>query len=184
MIRPEFRKILLDQRGAAVILWSAFVISIPIYLVIVRNVLGNPNIGSNRALAGPARIVLWLLAIVDLGYYFYWRRRNLSEQTILRDGQNVKLFRALEEFHGSLEKRAAHVVSAYVTRKVVIFAIIEACAVYGLVLAVVGRFVEDQYWLSALSIALLAWEFPSGKTVESLVRRVEQASPGATGSPA
>ena len=31
MIRPEFRKILLDQRGAAVILWSAFVISIPIY---------------------------------------------------------------------------------------------------------------------------------------------------------
>ncbi len=183
MIRPEFRKILLDQRGAAVILWSAFVISIPIYLVIVRSVLANPNIGSNSTLAEPARIVLWLLAIVDLGYYFYWRRRHLSEASILRDSSAVKLFRALEEFRGSLEKRAAHVVSAYVTRKVVIFAIIEACAVYGLVLAVVGRFVQDQYWLSALSIALLAREFPSGKTVESLVQRIEQDSPGA-GAPA
>jgi len=181
-MRPEFRKILLDQRGAAVILWSAFVISIPIYLVIVRKVLGNPNIGTNLSLAEPARIVLWLLAVIDLGYYFYWRRRNLSEETILREGNTVKLFRALEDFRGSLEKRAAHVVSAYVTRKVVIFAIIEACAVYGLVLAVVGRFVEDQYWLSALSVALLAWEFPSGKSVESLVRRVEQTAPGATGS--
>ena len=43
MIRPEFRKILLDQRGAAVILWSFFVISVPIYIVIARNVLGNPK---------------------------------------------------------------------------------------------------------------------------------------------
>ena len=67
MIRPEFRKILLDQRGAAVILWSAFVISIPIYIVIARNVLSNPNIGSNRSLAETARVVLWLLTVVDLG---------------------------------------------------------------------------------------------------------------------
>ena len=43
MIRPEFRKILLDQRGAAVILWSFFVISIPIYLVIARQLLGDPK---------------------------------------------------------------------------------------------------------------------------------------------
>ena len=41
MIRPEFRKILIDQRGAAVILWSFFVISIPIYLVIARQSLGQ-----------------------------------------------------------------------------------------------------------------------------------------------
>ena len=69
MIRPEYRKILLDQRGAAVILWSCFVISIPIYIFIARSVLNNPNIGVNRSLADTARIVLWLLTIVDLGYY-------------------------------------------------------------------------------------------------------------------
>ena len=56
MIRPEFRKILLDQRGAAVILWSFFAISIPIYLVIARQLLGNPSLGTNPAIAEPSRI--------------------------------------------------------------------------------------------------------------------------------
>src|SRR6478735_3209513 len=165
MIRPEFRKILLDQRGAAVILWSAFVISIPIYLVIARNVLGNPKIGSNRSLAETARVVLWLLTVVDLGYYAYWRKQNLSSEAILRAARATKLFRALEEFQGGVEERAAYVVSTYVTRKVVIFAIIEAVAVYGLVLAILGRFVHDFYLLCALTLVLLAVEFPSARSI-------------------
>ena len=48
MIRPEFKKVLLDQRGAAIILWSVFTISIPIYLVIARKLLANFNVGANR----------------------------------------------------------------------------------------------------------------------------------------
>ncbi|MGE5220565.1 MAG: hypothetical protein ACM3SP_26460 [Chloroflexota bacterium] len=181
MIRPEFRKILLDQRGAAVILWSCFVISIPIYAVIAREVLQNPNFGASRAFAEPARIVLWLLTLVDLGYYFYWRKRNLTADAILRHARSTKLFRALEEFHGAVEERAAYVVSTYVTRKVVIFAIIEAIAVYGLALAVLGRFVQDQYWLSFFSVAMLAIEFPSKKVVEALVDAAENAPRENTG---
>jgi len=109
MIRLEFRKILLDQRGAAVILWSAFVISIPIYLVIARNVLGNPNIGSNRSLAETARVVLWLLTVVDLGYYAYWRKRNLSsgdparrarDQTLSRLGRIQRRHRRTRRLRG------------------------------------------------------------------------------------
>src|SRR5262245_29463546 len=176
MIRPEFRKILLDQRGAAVILWSCFVISIPIYLVISRSVLSNQNVGTNRSIADPARIVFWLLTLVDLGYYAFWRQRKMTAEAILRDAKTTKLFRALEEFSGVLEERAAYVVSTYVTRKVVIFAIIEAIAVYGLVLAIIGRFVQDQYWLSALSVALLIFEFLSQKSLEALICMVEQAS--------
>ena len=174
MIRPEFKKILLDQRGAAVILWSFFVISIPIYVVISRSVLANPNVGTNPAIAHPARILFWLLTLVDLGYYVYWRRRNLPPDAIVRHARATKLFRALAEFRGDVEERAAYVVSTYVTRKVVIFAIVEAIAVYGLVLAIVGRFVQDQYWLSALSVALLVIEFPSEKSLDELVRAAEQ----------
>ena len=174
MIRPEFRKILLDQRGAAVILWSCFVISIPIYLVISRSVLANPNVGTNRSIADPARIIFWFLALVDLGYYAYWRKRKLTTATILRDAKTTKLFRALEDFSGAIEERAAFVVSTYVTRKVVIFAIIEAIAVYGFVLAFLGRFVGDQYLLCALSLVVLALEFPSEKSLEALVRAVER----------
>ena len=174
MIRPEFRKVLLDQRGAAIILWSFFTISMPIYLVIARQLLTNPNVGTNQSIAEPARLIFWLLTFVDLGYYAYWRKRHLSLAAILRDARKTKLFRALEEFQGSAEETAAYNVSTFVTRKVVIFAIIEAIAVCGFVLAFLGRFVNDQYLLSLLSLILLAFEFPSARSVESLVQQTEQ----------
>lgn len=169
MIRPEFNKILLDQRGAAVILWSFFAMSIPIYLVIARQVLGNPNVGTNPAIAEPSRIVFWILTVIDLGYYGYWRRNNLTIQAIRRDARQSKLFRSLADFKGVDEQNAAYIVSTYVTRKVVIFAIIEAIAVYGFVLAFLGRFVADQITLSLLSLLLLALEFPRQKAMERLL---------------
>jgi len=176
MIRPEYKKILFDQRGAAVILWSFFAISIPIYLVIARQLLGNPKLGTNQTIAEPARLIFWILTLVDLGYYAYWRRKNLTAQGIRRDARQTKLFRALEEFNGVDEQNAAYVVSTYVTRKVVIFAIIEAIAVYGFVLAFVGRFVADQIALSLLSLILLAIEFPTQKSLAALIDAAEKST--------
>jgi hypothetical protein len=169
MIRPEFRKILLDQRGAAVILWSFFAISIPIYLVIARQLLGNPSLGTNPAIAEPSRIIFWILTVVDLGYYGYWRKKNLTPQAIRRDARQTKLFRAVAEFNGVDEQNAAYMVSTYITRKVVIFAIIEAIAVYGFVLAFLGRYIGDQIALSLLSLLLLAVEFPGKKSLDGLI---------------
>jgi len=177
MIRPEFRKLLMDQRGAAVILWSFFMISIVIYIVIAENVLANPKYAQGLSFAETARIVLWFLALVDLGYYFFWKKRYLAPQAILHNSQKTKLFRALQEHKGSVEERAAAIVSTFVTRKVVIFAIIEAIAVYGLVLAIVGRYLSDQYLLSALSLALLALEYPTEHFLEKLVQEVEGSPP-------
>lgn len=176
MIRPEFRKILLDQRGAAVILWSFFFISVPVYLLIARHLLGNPNLGTNPSIAEPARMIFWALTLVDIGYYFYWRDRNLSADAIKREARKTKLFRALEEFQGAVEENAAYVVSTLVTRKVVIFAIIEAVAVYGFVLAFLGRFIVDQIVLSLLSLILLTIEFPSTRSVESLLQEIERSA--------
>lgn len=173
MIREEFRKILLDQRGAAVILWSGFFISVPIYIFIARHLLTNPRLGTSLSVAEPARLVLWLLTIIDVGYYIYWRKRNFSADAISRDARGTKLLRALEEFKGAVEERAAYVVSTYVTRKVVVFAIIEAIAVYGLVLALVGRFVYDFYLLCALTLVLLAVEFPSAGSLTAMVDAAE-----------
>lgn len=175
MIRPEFKTILIDQRGAAVILWSCFVISIPIYIMIARQVLENPNIGANRSFADAARIVIWFLTAVDLGYYAYWRKRYMSPESIFRTARSTKLLRALEEFNGAVEERAAYVVSTYVTRRVVLFAIIEAIAVYGFVVAIIGRFESDLYLLSTLSLILLVIEFPSEKSLAALVRSIELA---------
>ncbi|HET7006735.1 MAG TPA: hypothetical protein VFK65_14625 [Candidatus Binatia bacterium] len=176
MIRPEFKNTLLDQRGAAVILWSFFAISIPIYLVIARQLLGNPKLGTNQAIAEPARLIFWILTLVDLGYYVYWRRKNLTPQGIRREARQTKLFRALEDFNGVDEQNAAYIVSTYVTRKVVIFAIIEAIAVYGFVLAFLGRFVGDQIALSLLSLLLLAIEFPRQKSLVVLIEGAEKST--------
>jgi hypothetical protein len=173
MIRPDFKKLLMDQRGAAVILWSFFMISIPIYIWIAQNVLANPKYAQGLSFAKTARIALWFLVLIDLGYFIFWKRRYLTPEALLDKSQKTKLFRALQEYKGSVEERAAAVVSTYVTRKVVIFAIIEAIAVYGLVLAIVGRYLLDQYLLSGLSLVLLTLEFPRERSLESLLREIE-----------
>lgn len=174
MIRPEFRKVLLDQRGAAVILWSFFVISIPAYIFISQKFVTAPAAGGS-SFTDTIRILVWLLTLVDLGYYVYWKRQNLSSDAILTSAKSAKLFRALADFQGDTEERAAFAVSAYVTRKVVVFAIIEAIAVYGFVLAFVGGFVADQYLLSGLSLVLLVIEFPSEKSLDAAVKAAERS---------
>ena len=172
MIRPEFKTILLDQRGAAVIIWCFFVISIAVYVFISRHLLANPAFGRGFSYAIAARAVFWLLAFIDIGYYIYWKRR-LAPEVVLREAKTSKRLRALEGYKGGEEERAAAVVSTYVTRKVVLFAIIESIAVYGLILALVGRFLADQYLLSALALILLIVEFPSVKSLSALLHNLE-----------
>jgi len=176
MIRPEFRKILLDQRGAAVILWSLFMISIAVYLVIARSVLGNPKYAAGLSFAETARIGLWVLVLVDLGYFVWWKKHYLTAEALLDRAKQSKLLSALAENQGGAEARAAEVVSTYVTRRIVLFAIVEALAVYGLVLAIVGHFIVDQYLLSGLTLILLILEFPREKPFTELLQKVEQSA--------
>jgi hypothetical protein len=175
MIRPEFKATLLEQRGAAVILWSCFTIAVVLYIVIARSILGNPRFSRGLSFADSARMVLWILTLIDIGYYVYWKKKRLSDEAVLTE-EPSKLLRAVEEYRGDTERRAAEVVSTYVTRKIVLFAIIEAIAVYGIVLAIVGGFVMDQYVLSAVSLILLVLEFPSETPLARLVQRIEGSS--------
>lgn len=173
MIRPEFHDKLTEQRGAAVILWCLFFAFVPLYLVIARYLLTNPSFGQGFSGAYSIKIVIWVLTVVDLSYYFYWRRNKLTVDAILRDAESNKLFRSVENYQGEAERLAAHAVCTYVTRKIVLYAILGAVAVYGLVLALIGRFVDDQYALSALSLILLAIEFPSERSIKPLIERID-----------
>jgi hypothetical protein len=179
MIRPEFRKILCDQRGAAVILWSCFMIAIVIYIIIARNVLATPKFAGGFSHAPAVRLGLWTLALVDLGYYVHWKKRYLGVETLLAEAKSTKLLRAVEGHKGPMEERAAAVVSTYVTRKTVLFAIIEAAAVYGLVLGLAGPYPADLLLLSIVSWLLLIVEFPTEKSLERLLRRVEGSADSA-----
>jgi hypothetical protein len=172
-IRPDFRQLLLDQRGAAVIIWSCFMISIVVYLVIAQHILANPRYGSGLSFAPTARIVVWILVIVDLAYIVWWKMRYLKPEAVLDRNKRSKLLNALDSHRGGMEQEAASVVSTFITRRITLYAIIEALAVYGLVLAVIGRYVTDQYLLSALSLVLLTIEFPTEKSLQNCLRQVE-----------
>jgi hypothetical protein len=124
MIRPEFRKVLLDQRGAAVILWSFFVISIPVYIVISQKFVTAPAAGGS-SFTDTIRIVVWLLTLVDLGSTSIEKAKSVFECDFneREEREAVSGWR----FRGT--PRARHCRVAYITRKVVVFAIIEAIAV-------------------------------------------------------
>src|ERR1043166_3005786 len=128
--RPEFRQALMEQRGAAVIIWSCFTISIVIYIVIAAHILANPRYGSGLSFAETARIFLWILVAIDVGYFIWWKGRYLKPAALLDKNKQSKLLRALEASEGPLEQDAASVVSTYITRRIVLYAIIEAIAVY------------------------------------------------------
>src|ERR1051325_1977596 len=172
-IRPEFRQLLMDQRGAAVIIWSCFMISIVIYIVIARNILANPRFGSGFSFAESGRIVLWILVAIDLGYLIWWKTHYLTIAALVDKTKQSKLLHALDSYQGDIEQLAASVVSTFVTRRIALYAIIEALAVYGLILAVVGRYFIDQYLLSALSLVLLTFEFPGQKSLERSIAAAE-----------
>jgi hypothetical protein len=173
MIRPDFKKILLDQQGAAVILWSFFTISIFLYIIIAQLVVREGGFLGSSSLAPLVRAVLWILVLVDLGYLVWWKKRNLTREALTDMSNKTKILRALEDHKGQAEERAASVISTYVTRKIVVFAIIEAIAVYGLVLALAGRYLWDQYLLSGLSLVLLVLEFPGKNILAGLVNEIE-----------
>jgi hypothetical protein len=50
-----------------------------------------------------------------------------------------------------------------------VFAIIEAIAVYGVLLGLAGGYLPDHYLLSTISLVLLAFEFPSARQLEKLL---------------
>jgi hypothetical protein len=173
MMRTDFKKILLDQQGAAVIVWCFFTISVFLYIVIAQLVVAEAGFLDGSSIAAAIRAVVWGLVLVDLGYLVWWKKRNLTRQALTDESNKTKILRALEEHQGQIERRAASVISAYVTRKIVVFAIIEAVAVYGLVLALAGRYLWDQYLLSGLSLVLLILEFPGKSVFVGLVNEIE-----------
>ena len=176
MIRPDFKTILLDQRGATVILWSFFTAFLALYVWIARAVVHDGVFLTNAAAARLTRITLWLLVIVDLGYLSWWKKSKLSRKVLMGGSGAAKILRALADHKGEVELRAASIISTYVTRKVTAFAIIEAVAVYGFVLAVAGGYLWDLYLLSGLSLLLLVIEFPTKSFHEGLLSEIESAA--------
>ncbi|MGH7834386.1 MAG: hypothetical protein ACREQK_12125 [Candidatus Binatia bacterium] len=173
MIRPEFKKSLEGQQQVLVVLWAVFVWAIFVYLGITHFILMKSDFAPGGSYSETLRVVLWALAFIDVATLVWWRKNYLTREAILGGAKQYKLLQSLQGHTNTVEERAAAIVSSYVTSKIVVFAIIEALAVYGFVLAVVGRFLPDQYLFSLASGVLLLLEFPSKARLQELLRESE-----------
>lgn len=173
MIRPEYRETLESQQQILVLLWIFFVGAVFLYLWLTEFILRRSGFSAGAAFDETVRIVLWLLAIIDLATFIWWRKRFLAGEAILKGSKKYKILQVLKEHKNRSEERAAEIVSSYVTSKIVGFAIIEAIAVYGFALALIGGHIRDQYLFSFASVALLFLEFPSKAFLEEILREAE-----------
>jgi len=177
MIRPEFREVLENQQQVLVILWAFFFLGIFVYLWIAEFLVAKLGPPSGSPASELGRIIIWVLGFVELGTLVWWKKRSLTTDAILQAVSQYKVLQALRGHNSPLEERAATVVSAYITSKVVAFAIIEAIAVFGLVVNIVSRHTVDQYLLSLASGALLVVEFPFKPRLQELLSAVEKENP-------
>lgn len=173
MLRSDFRKALEGQQQILVLLWIFFVGAIFFYLWLTEFILGRSGFWAASSLTGTFRVVLWLLGFADLGTFVWWRKRFLARNGLLAGSKSYKILQGLQEHQTPLEERAAQIVSSYVTSKIVGFAILEAMAVYGFILAGVGGYIHDQYLLSLAAGALFLFEFPSKRFLDDLLRELE-----------
>ena len=155
MIPPEIQRSIEVQQKALVVIWVAFILCLIIYLLIPEIVFPGVWPPAGDLFSDSIRGVLWVVAFMAVGLLSWWRRRYLDRGSLLKRLQTDPI---------------GLVFSYYLGRKIVAFALAESVALLGFVLAIVGRYLWDQYLLSVVSAALLIVEFPSRVFLEELMK--------------
>lgn len=158
MISPEVKRALDNQQTVLVVIWTAFIVSLIVYLLIPEAVFPRMAPAAGDPFSDPIRSALWAVSLAAMGFYAWWRRRYLTKEALLEGARTAPVIALF---------------SRYMGRKIVAFAVAESLALYGLLLVFFGRYFWDQYLLSIVSAVLLIVEFPSRVFPEELVRGAE-----------
>jgi hypothetical protein len=174
MIRPDFRSELLGQRRKFRKIWWAFAHSVLIFLGMPHLL---PSFLSEEFRYGEKlRAILWILSIGEMVLLAWWKKRYLDKESILSEAarnQRLKPLPGISASQSALEEGAAKTVSWWWIVKLTAIAIAQSLALYGLILAFLGRYFTDQYLLSLVSGVLLVREFPSEESFEQLLKEYE-----------
>jgi hypothetical protein len=152
------------QRRLLVIIWGSMMTTLVIYLLI------PPLVAPEGLIASGAVFVLlrpffWLVAVVEVLFLNWWKQDYLKPRTLLSD------LSAPEQVNAA--------VSNTTTRGIVAFALAESIALYGLVLALIGKHFLDQYLLTFVSGILMIQLYPSRQLFDELVREAQVREPRA-----
>ena len=173
MIRPEFRKELEDQQKVLCLVWAAFLVATAFYLWIPQLLIEQLRFPERQPLAETTRLILWTIVLTQVGFLLWWKRQYLTRDAILRRAREIRWMPMLVRGHRSpAEETAARVIAWYLSGKIVAFAVAEAIAIYGLYLAYVGQYFQDQYILSLICVVLLIYSYPSKAFLGELLQQI------------
>lgn len=125
-------------------LWYAAAGTVFIYVVIPHLIppfQGSPDL---TAFSLRLRFILWAVALVELAILLWWKQRMLAPD------------RLISAAHDNLTVALGH----YVGKNAATFSMANSIAVYGLALALVGRYFWDQTILTFISLVLLFYLYP------------------------
>ena len=165
-MEPEMRKALEDQRKLLVLVWSGFISALVIYLLIPQFISVSELSPGPGSFSDILRTPLWIVALAEFGVLWWWNNRFLTKEAVLKE---MTVLQKLSENQA---------VSSYAGKKIVAFALAESIAIYGLVLALIGNHLSDQYLMTLIAGLWLVYLYPSGAFFEDLAREFEARGAG------
>jgi hypothetical protein len=174
MIREEFKQKLERRHTKLVLIWLAFFLFDFYYVGVAHYLAANDPVVIAPGFASKLRTALWLFAAANIWtLYGFWKKRIFTREAFLAPPGTAKILPALRDHASPVEQKAAAAVSSYFFAEVGTFAFAVSIALLGFVLAFLGRFMTDQYLLTLLSLAILAYEFPAKSFLRALVGEIE-----------
>lgn len=161
MIQPESRKLFEDGQKLFVIMWFAFISTLVIWLFIPLSGVSAERFLNGNSPSDATRIALWFVILIVMGVLLLWIKKFLTKEAILR---------RVTSGRGAAKK----LLRSYLLRKVLAFALAESIAIHGFVLAMLGRYMWDQYILTLVSGLFFINLFPSRAFLDELIREYEE----------
>jgi hypothetical protein len=128
--------------------------ALAIYLLIPRIIAPEKPLFSSGAFL--VRPIFWSLVLVEVLFLKWWTRSYLKPRTLPLDPPS--------------EAQIQVAISDTMTTGIIAFAIAESIAIFGFILALIGRFFLDQYLLTLVSGILMVQLYPSVRFFDELIR--------------
>lgn len=144
--------------------WVGSMAGLLIYLLLPRLVGALETTGAEPYRG--FRVILWLVAAIQVAVHFWWTRRYVSREAVVN----------------AVRKTAIDPLTYFMAKKIAAIGMAQSVAVYGLVLAFIGGYFWDQYILTLTSAALLTRHYPYQSIFDELEKDREKAETLSIGS--
>lgn len=155
-MEPQLRESAGKQEKVLMLTWAGSIAAIVIYLSLPWFV-SLQRVSSAAEPYPSLRAILWFLALIQVGAVLFWTRRVLSKEAVLR----------------AVRGTAIDPLVYYVGKKIAAIGMAQSVALYGFVLALIGRYFWEQYILTLIAGALVICHYPSRHSLDEIKNALE-----------